>query len=380
MNVSILRETRKGDKRVAMTPPVIAEFYDKTGLSWDEVRFLVEVGAGSRAGYDDDEYAASGARLYADRAALYRDGDIVSWLKRPQDERREVTWLRPGAMVIGFLDPFLKGSHVERFQRLGVTSISWELLASREETSAMDAFAQMGRLAGLIALERAVDTLRGLRGVGEVNVLVIGSGNAGASAARAALLAGHRVCVVSTRCPPSGDEVLGGADFIQVPRSAHPEDRDSVRGLQRETIQQVILDRKPSVIVTTARRRGEKSAQLITEEALRQVHHPLIIEDLAASLGGNTPYSKLDQTIRLENDVLIRNRSNYPSSRPKIASTWYAQCLANAIEHIFRQSKSSPGSYDILGDPLLGSAVLTCDGQVNGAVDGSGRSAGSRLA
>ena len=66
LKIGVPRERFPGDRRVALIPANIAAF-KKAGLE-----VLVEAGAGTEAGYPDQEYKEKGASLIPDRAGLVR--------------------------------------------------------------------------------------------------------------------------------------------------------------------------------------------------------------------------------------------------------------------------------------------------------------------
>ena len=59
MNVGVVKETCRGENRVALVPSVVPKL-KKAGLE-----VLVEAGAGVAAGFQDEEYTNRGARVVA---------------------------------------------------------------------------------------------------------------------------------------------------------------------------------------------------------------------------------------------------------------------------------------------------------------------------
>src|SRR5437764_12143449 len=77
--IGVPREVYPGEKRVATVPDVVDKLM-KHGF-----RVAVEAGAGEGAQIDDDAYRAAGAEVVSDRAALWRDADIVFKVRAPND-------------------------------------------------------------------------------------------------------------------------------------------------------------------------------------------------------------------------------------------------------------------------------------------------------
>ena len=77
--------------RVALTPAAVRQLSDR-GHS-----VAVESGAGSRMGFEDDEYRAAGADMVS-REELYRDRDVVIKIKGPA--HAEVAGMDPGSTLV----------------------------------------------------------------------------------------------------------------------------------------------------------------------------------------------------------------------------------------------------------------------------------------
>ena len=71
MIVGVPKETYPGERRVALTP-VVVPMLAKAGL---EVVF--EAGAGEKAGYPDAQYQEKGAKILAERGAVFAQSDIL---------------------------------------------------------------------------------------------------------------------------------------------------------------------------------------------------------------------------------------------------------------------------------------------------------------
>jgi NAD(P) transhydrogenase subunit alpha len=76
------------------------------------LEIVVESGAGAAASFTDEAYRAAGGSIAADAATALAAGDIVLKVQRPlrgggagQDE---LALIRPGAVLIGMLQPLQK--------------------------------------------------------------------------------------------------------------------------------------------------------------------------------------------------------------------------------------------------------------------------------
>jgi NAD/NADP transhydrogenase alpha subunit len=260
-------------------------------------------------------------------------------------------------MIVGFFDPLKFGKHLHHFAQKSVTTMALELLPHKKETEQMDAFSAMGKFAGEIALMNALKKVTSEKKaqMGSLTVLIIGSGNSGMAAAKKAHQEGNQIIIVSTNAKYQSfiEKKLSGVFVLLT--------NDLVK--QQERVQALISEYKPDIIITTARRYGQKSPQLITEAAIDAMKLGTVIEDLTANAGGNTPFTQPDQEIKVKNKVLISHQSNYPSQQPSKVSESYAQCLWHLLKHVITHIQTE-SNYDIGTDPLLSKTIVTHQGTV----------------
>ena len=96
MKVGIPKERRANESRVAATPETVKKL---KGLG---LEIVVESGAGAPSHFADRDYAAAGAEIGTQAAAL--GADIVLKVMRPTDE--ELPLLKRGAMLAAILAPY----------------------------------------------------------------------------------------------------------------------------------------------------------------------------------------------------------------------------------------------------------------------------------
>lgn len=77
MPVGVLREHASGERRVALTPEVVASLIGR-GMA-----VSVEAGAGEAAGFADDAYREAGAGIESERARLCSASDVLVAVQRP---------------------------------------------------------------------------------------------------------------------------------------------------------------------------------------------------------------------------------------------------------------------------------------------------------
>jgi NAD(P) transhydrogenase subunit alpha len=100
-----------------------------------------------------------------------------------------------------------------------------------------------------------------------------------------------------------------GAKFVEVDGAADASAAGGYAVEQTEEYKQKQQDRiaqsvaKTDVIITTAQIPGRKAPILLTEEMIASMRKGSVIIDIAASTGGNTPYTKNNETVKANLEV-----------------------------------------------------------------------------
>ena len=108
MLIGLLAEVDRSETRVAATPETVKKFI---GLGAD---FIVEHGAGLKAGVTDADYQAAGARL-ADGSQVLAEADVLLKVRRPTDG--ELSKIKSGALVVASMDPYGHNDAIEAMAR-----------------------------------------------------------------------------------------------------------------------------------------------------------------------------------------------------------------------------------------------------------------------
>jgi proton-translocating NAD(P)+ transhydrogenase subunit alpha len=372
MIVGIPRETYPGERRVALVPAVIPNLA-KAGLD-----VVVEAGAGVKAGFPDDEYAARGAKVIADRAQVFGSSDLVIQVlcygSNDETGRADLPLLRRNQILIGFLRPLGSLETVQEIAAAGVTSFSVELMPRTTRAQSMDALSSMGTMCGYKAVLIAADTLPKIfpmltTAAGTITparVLVIGAGVAGLQAIATARRLGAVVSAYDLR-PAAKEQVqsLGGR-FVELPLEA--KDAEDAAGYakaqdeefyrrQRELLGKVVAE--SDVVITAAVVPGKKSPVLVTKEMVAAMAPGSVIVDLAAERGGNCELSRAGEKI-VAHGVTIIGYFNFASTVPHHASQMYARNIASFLQLLVKDGKLQ---FD-LEDDIIKSTLVTHRGEV----------------
>jgi len=351
IKLAVVRETREQEQRVAVTPELTKE------LSQTGIEIMIESKAGEKAGFNDADYQAQGANIAYSKQQLYQGANIVCWFKRPVQDHLESQYIAPQTTLIGFLDPLKPGQHMQNYLDRQITPFSWELLPHHPDLQALNPFIEMSKLAGEVAYQEARDTVK-ITNNNQLNVMIIGTGNAGMAAAKRAYQDGQKLIVVGidNRHQAFIEHQLKSQYVLLTNDSA--SDPQTLLNTQQQQIQAAIKHYQPHIIITAARPYRQKAPLLLPKASIDLLTSGTVIEDLAASIGGNTAYTQMDESIETANGILIRNRSNYPSQIPQDASQRYANCLSRLFKHIkLYEDNGYHLKQKLHADPLLSKAI-----------------------
>src|SRR5438067_11910651 len=151
MNVGVPRERVPGERRVALVPETVR---DLVGVG---VSVVVESGAGQGAFFDDEAYFLAGARIESRPGAVYRQADILAKVRAPLAE--EVSLMRPGSLLISFLDPARDQAVLPLLEGRGVIAFSFNTVPRTTRAQSMDAMSSMSTVAGYKAVLLAANTI-----------------------------------------------------------------------------------------------------------------------------------------------------------------------------------------------------------------------------
>lgn len=321
------------DTRVALTPANLSKLA-RTGLS-----FLVENGAGDRAFFNADDYAAAGA-TFASRADVLAKADVVlSTQPLPASQYRK------GSVAVSMFQPFADPQVAEALGSQGVTAFSLDMIPRTTLAQAMDVLSSMAGIAGYQAvllgaasLSRYIPMMVTAAGtVKPSKVLVLGAGVAGLQAIATAKRLGASVEAFDTRAAAKEEVQSLGAKFVEVEGAA--DDRgaggyavqQSEEFLARQRAEVQARAAKADLVVCTAQVRGRKAPVLVTADTVGQMRPGSVIVDLAASTGGNCELTKDSQTIQVQGVTIIGD-SQLAARMPQDASTLFGNNLTNFLQ------------------------------------------------
>ena len=339
VTLGVPKETLEDEKRVALIPDVVKR-YTAAG-----VNVVVETGAGASAYYTDEAYAAAGATIVPDAAALYAAAEVILKVRAPQEH--ELGLLRSGQALFAFLAPLSQTELAADLAQRGVIAISMDAIPRTTRAQSMDALSSMGTVAGYKAALLAADfnprffpmLMTAAGTIPPAKVLIIGAGVAGLQAIATARRLGGVVESYDTR-PVVKEQVESlGAKFVEVDMTGIQVETQDSGGYAREASpellrrQQETMARhtiKSDAVISTAAVPGRPAPKLIMADTVRQMAPGSVIVDLAAETGGNCELTVPGEVV-VRHGVTIIGMINLPSTMPYHSSQMYAKNLQNLL-------------------------------------------------
>ncbi len=176
MRIGVPLESLAGETRVAATPKTVEQLI---GLGY---AVFVQHGAGHRATFEDDAYAAAGADVVGEEVW---NTDIILKINAPSAD--ELARLRAGQTFVSLLSPALKPELVAGLAERGVTALAMDAVPRISRAQSLDVLSSMANIGGYRAVIEAAHEFGSfftgqVTAAGKVppaKVLVIGAGVAG---------------------------------------------------------------------------------------------------------------------------------------------------------------------------------------------------------
>jgi NAD(P) transhydrogenase subunit alpha len=366
--VSVIRERRPGETRVAATPDTIKKFAGR-GAS-----VVVESGAGEGASIPDAEFEAAGARIVPSAAEAVSRADLLLKVRSPDAD--EASALKPGAIVVGLLNPFQERAALDALAQRGATAFAMEFVPRITRAQVMDALSSQANLAGYRAVIEAAETygrampmmMTAAGAIAPAKVFIMGAGVAGLQAIATARRLGAVVTATDVR-PAAKEQVESlGAKFVAV-EDEEFKAAETAAGYAKpmsaeyQAKQAALVSdhiRKQDIVITTALIPGRPAPRLVSEAQIASMKPGSVIVDLAVEQGGNVAGSRPDEIVET-GGVKVTAFANLPGRIAADASALYARNLFAFAELLL--SKEGALAPD-LEDEILKAALVAQGGAV----------------
>lgn len=366
MTIGVLKEPAFETRVSLLAESVVA-------LTKKNITVSVESGAGEKAFCSDSEYEKAGAKIKTGDEVLTAS-DIILAIHAPEFSHTEFVEEQKSKIFVGVYQPLFNKKLMQQLAEKGITTFSLDMLPRSTRAQAMDILSSQANIAGYKAVLTAANAygryfpmfMTAAGSIAPAKVLILGAGVAGLQAIATARRLGAVVEVFDTR-PAVKEEVMSlGAKFIEVEGAADAskaggyavEQTEEYKQKQQQRIAESIA--KADIVITTAQIPGKKAPILITEEMLSTMRNGSVIIDLAAATGGNTPFTKNNETVN-HNGVLIIGNSALQSTMPSDASKLYGKNILNFLQLIIDKEGNLNLNWE---DELVNGACITHEGKI----------------
>ncbi|RKY88013.1 alanine dehydrogenase [candidate division KSB1 bacterium] len=198
MNIGIINEFDKGERRVGLTPGKVHHLVEQGNTVY------FEKGAGTGSHFSDEEFIKAGAIIQYSAEEVFGRSDMI--IKVASITKKELQMIYKGQIILSFLHLVTRSREIiEGLLSKEVTAIGYEII--EEDSGELPILTTMSEISGQMAIQIAGYLLeapnkgRGIMigsvpGVHPANILIIGAGVVGTCAARTALGMGANVYIM----------------------------------------------------------------------------------------------------------------------------------------------------------------------------------------
>ena len=314
MIVGSISENKNIEQRVAITPDIVKK-YKSLGL---EVYLSKDYAI--HLGISDKDYEEEGA-IISKNDEVISNARAILQMNIPNDEN--LNQLKKDQILIGVLNPYMNEKKLKELTLKNINCFSLELLPRITRAQSMDILSSQANLAGYKAVvdsfayfRKAIPMMMTAAGtISAAKVLVVGAGVAGLQAIATAKRMGAIVFATDVRSASKEQvESLGGkfltvegAENLETEGGYAKEASVDFKKKQEELLRETL--KKIDIVICTALIPGKKAPIIIKKDMIDVMTSGSVIYDLAASQGGNSELTKVDEVIDA-NGVKIMGETN----------------------------------------------------------------------
>lgn len=353
MKIGVPKEIKTQEYRVGLVPQSVRALVERG----HEV--AVERGAGAGIGASDDDYAAVGACVLDNAAAVFAEAELVVKVKEPQASERRM--LRAGQVLFTYLHLAPDPEQTQALLASGCVAIAYETVTAPE--GRLPLLTPMSEVAGRMSIQVGAHYLErphggpgillsGVTGVPPAKVTILGAGVVGSNAARIA--AGMEAEVVVLNRSPGPLERLAA------------ELGSGVKTVVSNPDTIVAHVTTAHVVVGAVLVAGARAAHLVTRDMLARMRRGAVLVDVSIDQGGcfetSRPTTHADP-VYVVDGVTHYCVANMPGAVPRTST--YA--LNNATLPFVLAMADQGWRAALERDPHLRNGLNVCTGRLTNA-------------
>lgn len=311
MRIGCPKEIKPQEGRVGLTPAGV----DALVRAGHEV--YIEHNAGFESGFADAEYEAVGGKILAAPADVYAISDMIIKVKEPLAPEYEL--LREGQTLFTYLHLAPDPGQTHALLQKKVTAIAYETVQNPD--GSLPLLAPMSEVAGRLSVQIGAHLLEshcggrgvllgGVPGVEKANVVIIGGGNVGLNAARAAAGFGANVIVLD----------------LNIKRLAYLDDifAGRVQTLLSNSYNIANAVKNADLVIGCVLIPGARTPKLVTEEMVQTMRPGSVLVDVAIDQGGSI--ETIDRITTHSNPYFVKHGvihysvANMPGAVPRTST------------------------------------------------------------
>jgi alanine dehydrogenase len=273
MYIGIPKESRPYEYRVGLSPAGVEI------LSHYGHQIFVEHDAGQASGFNDEDYERAGARIAFSPEEVFGRADLLLKIARPL--KQELEWMQDGSILAGFLHlASASQDQIDLLLEKKITALAYEQITDKDGGRVV--LRPFSLICGAMVAQIAARWLQtnrggkgimlsGVPGVPPAEVLIIGGGAVGQSAARAMQKAGAHVTVL--------DKNMAVLEEIHDKLPGVVTMMSTRRNIERAS---AFAD----VVVGAVLVSGQRAPVIVTREMVRAMKPRSVIIDVSIDQGG----------------------------------------------------------------------------------------------
>ena len=311
MRIGCPKEIKPQEGRVGLTPAGV------DALTRAGHQVYIEHNAGVESGFTDAEYQSVGAQILADPAEVYGIADMIIKVKEPLAPEYDL--LREGQILFTYLHLAPDPGQTHALLNKKVTAIAYETVQLAD--GSLPLLSPMSEVAGRLSVQIGAHLLEsncggrgvllgGVPGVEKANVVIVGGGNVGLNAARAAAGFGANVIVLD----------------LNIKRLAYLDDifDGRVQTLLSNPYNIANAVKNADLVVGCVLIPGAKTPKLVTEEMVQTMRPGSVLVDVAIDQGGSI--ETIDRVTTHSNPYYVKHGvlhysvANMPGAVPRTST------------------------------------------------------------